>query len=154
MISTDGEWNDVLKRIYGIFVSDFKKDKPELNGLQIWWDRRILKNDIYEEGFWHLITRIDNKIKDRLFDPERAKRLPWCNPIIVNFQDEMVKFWDYKESDGRLRTYLWLEDFDYAVVLEKRAQRFGNVYFLITAFYVDGSSKRKNLRKKYEKRKM
>jgi len=49
--------------------------------------------------------------------------------------------------------YLWLENWDYVIVLEKRQLRGGrNIAFLITAFYVEGERTRRNLRRKYESR--
>jgi hypothetical protein len=152
MISIDGEWEQVLAKLYGIFVQDFKQTKRFFEGWPIWWDRRVLPSDRYEEGFWHLITKTDQENNERLLDPSRAERLPWCGPTISNSQDQAVKVWNFREASGRLRTYVWLEAWDYVIILEKRQQRIGEVAFLITAFYVDGDSRRRNLRAKYEKR--
>lgn len=92
IISVDGAWEEeVLPRLYGIFDKDFKRANRTLRGLPIWWDRRILEGDRYEEAFWYLITKKDRKTGDRLFDPRRAERLPWCGPIISNANDSAVK---------------------------------------------------------------
>jgi len=56
MISMDGEWNAVLSGLYAIFDHDFKQGKPTLNKMTVWWNQRIEKDGIYEEGFWHLIS--------------------------------------------------------------------------------------------------
>jgi len=53
-----------------------------------------------------------------------------------------------------LRTYLWLESFDYVIVLEKRNLRIGIIAFLITAYHVDGAWIRSQLLKKYANRVM
>jgi len=152
VISVNGEWNEVLARLYEIFKRDFKETQRTLDGKLVWWDKRILASDQYEEGLWHLISRIERKTGERFFDPRRAERLPWCGPIISNANDGCVKVWDFKEATGRLRTYVWLDDWDYVIILEKREQRKGQILFLITAFYVDGDSKRRNLRSKFNKR--
>jgi hypothetical protein len=61
--------------------------------------------------------------------------------------------WDYQEGSGKVRTYLWLENYDYVVVLERRLLRNGRtVAFLITAFYVSGSRSRSKLVKKHQRR--
>lgn len=152
IVSVDGEWGHVLASLYAIFSRDFKQTKRSFQGKPVWWDLKILPGEQYEEGFWHLITKQDQNASDRLFDPRRAERLPWCGPAISNSHDSVLKIWNYKEANGRLRTYVWLHRWDYVVILEKRQQRIGEVAFLITAFYVDGESKRRNLEKKYEKR--
>ncbi|MBW1668869.1 MAG: hypothetical protein JRJ66_12610 [Deltaproteobacteria bacterium] len=149
MVQTNGEWQHVLRRLYQIFENDFKNNRCLFRGSEIWWDKRILEGDDFEEGFWHLITKGGEQ---RLFDPRRAERLPWCSAIINNANDGSVKVWDYKEKRGAIRTYLWLEDWDYAIILEKKQVGQRIVFFVITAFHVDGESRRRSLRVKYSKR--
>lgn len=124
IVTVDGEWNHVLSILYGIFDKDIKQAKRFIQGKPV-QDRRILEGEQYEEGFWHLISKDDQKTKDRLFDPRRAERLPWCGHTITNSDDSAVKVWDFKEANGRLRTYVWLEDWDYVLILEKRPQKSG-----------------------------
>jgi hypothetical protein len=152
IVSVNGIWEEVLSRLYRIFESDFKQGKPRFGYMPVWWETRILVGEKYEEGFWHLISKDDKKTKERLFDPRRAERLPWCSPTIKNKDDQVAKVWEYREAKGRIRTYLWLESFDYVVILEKRKQKIGMVAFLITAFYVDGESRKRSLTSKYSKR--
>ncbi len=152
MISVSGVWEDLLRKLYDIFYRDFNMmERVKLGGIPVWWDRRILKGDIYEEGFWHLVSRKEDAAGDRLFDPRRAERLPWCRPVLEHSNDSAVKLWDYKEGRHK-RTYVWLEHQDYVIVLEKRHQRVGEVAFLITAFHVDGPGQRASLQKKLMKR--
>jgi hypothetical protein len=152
MIRVNGDWKQVLAGLYTIFEKDFKQTKCKFGSAEVWWDRRILENECYEEGFWHLITRINKKTKERLFDPRRAERLPWCAPVIANANDKRVKVWDFREGKGDIRSYLWLEELDYVVILTKRKLRFGDAIFLITAYYVDGDYQRRVLQRKYSNR--
>ena len=153
IVSIEGEWEKVLAKLYKIFDHDFRQTGCCFKDRPVWWDRRKLDESPYEEGFWHLITQLDHNQKERLFEPRRAERLPWCKPTIMNCSDLEVKVWDYKEARGKIRTYLWLENWDYVIVLEKRQLSGGrNIAFLITAFYVEGKSTRKSLQRKYEKR--
>ncbi len=69
-------------------------------------------------------------------------------PVIANSTEPEVEVWDYEEGRGRVRTYVWLRDHDYLVVLEKRQKRIGLVAFLVTAFHIDGPGKRADLEKK------
>lgn len=151
--SVSGEWEQVLARLYSIFNRDFRQTSCRFENCPVWWDQRKLDGSPYEEGFWHLITKIDYKRKERLLDPRRAERLPWCKPTMVNSNAPEVRVWSYEEAKGKIRTYLWLENWDYVVVLEKRQLRGGrNIAFLITAYYVEGESTRRSLRRKYESR--
>ena len=54
--------------------------------------------------------------------------------------------------DGYVLMYVWLENWDYVLILERRPQKIGEIAFLITAFYIDGDSKKRDLRKKLEKK--
>jgi hypothetical protein len=156
-VSVNGQWDRVLEMLYGIFVQDFIHSSPLFEGRMILWDDRILDGQ-YEEGFWHLITRDEyangKATGNRLFDPPRAERLPWCAPTINNSIDPAVRVWNYREGSGRLRTYLWLDQFDYVIVLEIWSQRRGEVAFLFTAHHVDGASTRKKLQNKYMNREL
>jgi hypothetical protein len=152
LVSVEGEWEEVLAKLYRIFDHDLRQTGCCFEDRPVWWDQRKLESP-YEEGFWHLITKFDHNQKERLFEPRRAERLPWCKPTVMNCGDPEVKVWDYKEARGKIRTYLWLENWDYVIVLEKRQLSGGhNIAFLITAFYVEGKSTRKSLQRKYEKR--
>lgn len=152
MIAVDGEWEKVVEALYTIFSDDMVAGKPKLDNCHVWWDRRVLEGDKYEEGFWHLISKDDNETRERLFDSRRAERLPWCRPCIDNFRDRALKFWNYRISENRIETYLWLEEFDYVVIFQKKSHRIGTVYFLLTAYYVEGDTTRRRLRRKYENR--
>ena len=152
IVSVNGVWTEVLARLYGVFEADFKRIRLLFDGRPVWWDRRILPGEAYEEGFWHLITKADLNTSARLLDPRRAERLPWCGPVIANSADGAVTVWDFEEANGHVRTYLWLQEWDYVVVMEKRQQRVSEVAFLITAFHVDGESSRRNLGRKYQSR--
>jgi hypothetical protein len=151
-ITVDGEWQGILFRLYRIFECDFKDTRRVFQALPVRWDTSILPGERYEEGFWHLITRDNHKTRERLFEPKRAERLPWCGPTITNSHHEAVKVWDYNEGKKRVRTYIWLDTRDYAIILERRQTRKRRIAFLITAFHVDGPSRRRSLLRKYENR--
>lgn len=125
-------------------------DPPRVDGCPVWWHRQIRNG--FEEAFWHSITRDDAAAGERLFDPRRAERLAWCGPLIRNCHDAAVLRWRYRESRSQIRLYLWLEAYDYVVVLQERDSRRGGIYFLVTAYHLDGEDRRRSLRRKYEKR--
>ncbi len=75
--------------------------------------------------------------------------MPWCAPCILHDQDPALLVWDYREASRRVRTYLWFDEGDYVVILEKRPHRQGEIAWLVTAHHVDGDSTRRKLRRKY-----
>jgi len=54
----------------------------------------------------------------------------------------------------QLRMYVWLEYWDYCVILERWDQQQGQLAWLITAFRVDGPSRKRNLQRKFESREL
>lgn len=137
--------SNIHELLYDIFERDFTSGKPQFNGLQVWWDRRIV--DTYPEGYWHIVSKTFKN--DRILEPARAEKLPWCAPVITNNGTSEVTVFEADE-----KTYLWLEHLDYVVILGKRelAARGGKpaleVMWLITAFNIDGDSTRKKLERK------
>lgn len=149
LFSMDGNWDTKIVELFQIFVYDFETTKPCLESLKVWWDKRVLDGQ-YPEGFWHITTRDQNGT--RTPDFRRCERLPWCSPSIMNCMDPIIKLWDYREGQ-KTRTYLWLENYDYVIILEKRTLKNGpTIAFLITAFHVDGTRTRSQLTKKYSQR--
>lgn len=149
---TDKAKEESLPILYEVFTRDLKKNRPSFHGLPVWWNRRVLPGQRYEEGFWHLISKEGQDTVNRRLDLPRAERLPWCKPTITYPDENPVKVWDYLERRHRLRTYVWLENWDYCIVLERRDQSGNQVAWLITAFHVDGPSRRRNLRRKFDRR--
>jgi hypothetical protein len=148
----NGDWPSILARLYAIFTVDFKDQTCSFQGCAVDWDKRIASGDNYEEGFWHLVTKTDHRTGDRLLDPRRAERLPWCSPTIRNSPHVAIKACEYLESGNRRRVYIWLEEWDYVVILEKRMRKDVVWYFLVTAFHVDGGSTRRSLSRKHTER--
>lgn len=139
--STDGEWFAVCAALYAVYERDLCK-RLQHQGVPVLRDTRILPDgDGKEEGFWHLITAEDRSIGDRLFDPERACRLPWVGPLVVSPARSEVVVFDYEEGKRQLRRYIWLKEHDFVVILEHRGKRL----FLVTAFHVSFDGKRRQL---------
>lgn len=152
MLTLSGTWDKIVSSLYAIFERDFKQGKPKFQHYMVWWDQRVLSGQHYEEGFWHLISRDDKSSGGRIPDFRRAERLPWCAPVITRSNDSAINVWNYQESRGEIRTYVWLENWDYCVILEKLRQHAKAVAMLVTAFHVDGPSQRRSLRNKFAKR--
>ncbi|MBI4682784.1 MAG: hypothetical protein HY757_06755 [Nitrospirae bacterium] len=99
--------------------------------------------------FWHLTSRKDNTTGERLPDLRRSERLPWARPMLDNSDKHEVLGWDYEEDDGAVKTYVWLRDYDYLIVLKK--YRDGGRR-LITSFWIEYQNFKDKLKKKYDQR--
>lgn len=115
--------------------------------MRLWWDMRK-DVDGYEEGFWHLISRTDQGSGDRVPDYRRAERICWCKPLIEHVDEPEVTTWN-ADHQGKVRSYLWLQEEDYVVILAYRAS---DIAMLVTAYHVDGESTRRKLRRSYDSR--
>ena len=160
-----GDWHAFVAGLYAIFTRDFKGQWPRFRACPVWHDRRLLPDgDGKEEGFWHLITRdqsvwntkLRRNEKERLPELARAEKLPWARPIIDHESDPAVQVWDFDEATQRglkVRTYVWLKDWDFVVILERQAKEKGDVFLLITSFQLDHEGKRRDMESRYDRRK-
>lgn len=147
-LNLDGEYETVLSLLYSVFQRDFKESHTYHRGVRVLYNRNILDGLNKEEGFWHVISRLDNRSGKRQIDYPRAKRLPWAKPLMESSKSAKIKVWQYQEGskDKGIRTYIWLEDYDYALILHKKKL----VFFWVTAFHIDSNWKRRDLQRKYE----
>lgn len=150
MINLDGTYEEIIEKLYALFRKDFIENRANHLGRNVTFNGII--NEYSQgkvEGFWHVITRDDSTSQNRLIDYQRAQRLPWAKPLIENPYHEEIKFFFYEEGDTRkgIRHYIWLDSFNYVVVLQRKK----TYYIWVTAFYVD-RWKEKDLRKRFEKR--
>jgi hypothetical protein len=146
-----GTWNEICSMLYDIFKHDFIENHPIMRNVPVWHDKRKDAEGKYEEVFWHLTHRKNHSTGEREFDVARSRKLPWCSPVLNNSDDSSVCVWDYVDG-RRVRTYLWLHDLDYVVIVEKRMVRSAQIAWLVTAYHVDGDRTRRGLTRKYEKR--
>lgn len=146
LLDLDGVWEEILEYLYDFFKRDFLEQHLYYENLRVDFDRRMENNK--EIAFWHLITKKDKRL-GRIPDYKRAKRLPWNRPIIENHNNSEIKEWHYLEGNGEIRKYLWLENYNFCVILEMRRNE--QIIILVTAFYVEEWKKR-DLEKRYQKR--
>jgi hypothetical protein len=150
MLILDGEWCDIISLLYNTFVKDFKETKTYHRGSRIIYNDTIKKDGLgKEEVFWHVISKKDKNSGERLIDYPRAKRLPWAKPLMQSPERPEIKVWQYREgtSDKGVRTYIWLDNYNYALILQRKK----NVFYWVTAFYVE-DWKRRDLLRRYEKK--
>ncbi|NMC49897.1 MAG: hypothetical protein GYA47_10830 [Desulfovibrio sp.] len=141
-------WTDrTLEYLYAIFLEDIKHFPLQYAGYDVWFFSDM--EDGKEVLFWHLTSREDKETKERIPDMRRSERLPWVNPCIENYSDSDLLCWDYEEGNRTIKTYVWLKDKDFVVIMKKYKN---NSRRLVTSFFIDYESKRKNLAMKYKNR--
>jgi hypothetical protein len=140
LLSRKGSWKKILNTLYRVFERDFKQHTTKHESFPVDFTRKILPDgEGKEEGFWHVVSKYNKTSGDRLIDFDRAKRLPWARPMMENPAISEIKVFDYDHGykDKGVRRYIWLEDFDYVLVLKKYKKK----YIWITAYYVYKSGK-------------
>lgn len=143
----DGDSEKYLNHLHEIFLNDFVKSKPTLDGKPIYHDNRLLDGSGRCECFIHLTTVEDKSIGDRNFDPRRCERLSWVKPTIENKNDAaVVKVWEVRKK-GKNKLNLLIESERYHVVLTMSKK----AYALTTAYYVDQNHTLRKLLKEYQR---
>jgi hypothetical protein len=143
---------EVVDTLYRIFDQDFIRNTPIYDQRPIIFSPGKSARG-YEVIFWHLVTGDYHAPGVDAFDIDRAERLPWCAPTINHALEGFPLVWDYEESGGKIRTYIWLKTCDYVVILQKEnIVSQGYVARLITAYCINKEWGRKSLEKKYDRR--
>lgn len=140
-----GDSNAYIEHLFSIFKTDFIESSPSYNNKRILFDNRMLEQD-KPEGFLHIVTEKDNLTGQRTnTDLRRCERLCWIRPVIENFTDDAIDYWE-KEDRGKIKTKFLLRDMDFVVILSSRKN---SCYYLVTSYYLDWpNSKRKILKER------
>lgn len=158
---SNGTYND----LYQVFVTTIRNAGLRYNGAGVWFFPE--QEDGKEVIFWHLTTRsqksapvprrmrhlhgmaVPSSSPQRLPDLRRCERLPWVGPLVGHGSDPDVLAWDYDEDDGCTKTYVWMKDHDFVVIMKKMGNGSRR---LITSFYVDNKFTRDDFQRKYAAR--
>jgi len=138
--------HDTYEKLYQIFERDLKTTQPVYEGKAVWFFPEM--EDGKEKIFWHLTSRDDKEAGDRLPDLRRSERLPWVRPMLDQPEMPEVLAWDHAEGDGTVKTYVWLENYDFVVIMKKYPDGRRR---LVTSFWLEYGNAKRKLRKKYER---
>lgn len=138
------EEEEQIRELYNKFCNDFIENPFDVNGATVTIKQALSKHvgqpEYFKEfnhDFVHTITRQGDISKRRVFEPQRANRIHWIKPILINCSDPRIRKYQFVENDGKVRDYFWFEEKDFVVVLEKVLPD----YWLITAHIVDDKQK-------------
>lgn len=137
-----GNWGYYLEVLYSFFKDDFINKIPRFNGLGVGIKHELLNGK--EITFWHIISEGDVET-ERIPNIRRCERIRWPRPIIEYSNAPEIKIWEIEKKRSK-RVYLWLELYDYLVVLIKKS----SYYLLLTAFPIEYEHYRNKLRKEYD----
>lgn len=138
---------DIIETLYKVFKDNFIDNPTYLNKTIFIDPRTKFKTDNKEDIFWHIITRDYDKNGNRTLDLDRGIRIGWIKPIILNCDCDDIKIFYYKESNNKIRLYLWLYKKDFVVILQKLGK---SSTYLVTSFYIDQKYKRETYQKRFE----
>lgn len=140
----NGDWDKYLETLYSCFKKDFIDSKPKFNGINISLKKHPMLNG-KEATFWHIISE-GKKEEEKRPEMKRCERIGWSKPIIENYTDKSIKYWENKRK-GEERICLCFGNWEYLVVLSKRKG-----YILIwTAYPIIYNHAKGKLKKEYEK---
>jgi hypothetical protein len=150
--------SELFDHLYRFFYRDFIQSETYLNNSIYINPRRLMRKQGKEIDFWHLTHRDQsfsikegkqwvNK-KERVYDPDRSARIEWIKQIIVNHNNDKIKFFYHQESNTKrdIRLYLWAHEDDFVVIMQKLGRTDS---FLVTCFYIDHNKKRDDYEKRY-----
>lgn len=132
--------------LYEVFCQNIRGGRLTYQGGTVWHFPNM--EDGREEIFWHLTGRKDHT-GERFPDHRRCERLPWVNPLLRACPNSEVLEWDYEEGDGTIKTYVWLKDEDFLVIMKKYTNGSRR---LVTSFWIDQENTRVKTEKKYRNR--
>ena len=139
-----GQWQLYEDVLYRIFSRDFIESHPNYPNRR-WSTKRYPESKGKACTFWHLISTGDAEA-ERIPDMRRCERIPWPRVMIDAVGTRAsVRIWQVTQSRRR-RVLLAIDGFSYVVVLEDR----GEHIMLWTAYHVEHSNRRRQLRKQWE----
>jgi hypothetical protein len=95
-------------------------------------------------GFWHVVSSGPSE-DDRIPDFRRCERIRWVAWTIFHAHESRVVSWWENTRGGSTHVVLWLEEFDYAVILARRSG-----YYLLKSAYCVDNHRRKVFSKERE----
>jgi len=135
-LEIEGPTPNQLYQMYGVFLQDIARNPIIMNGKQVKFNSNKSKHPICKGkalAFEHIITRESRISGRRDFDRERANKIHWIRPILLNAGDVRIKCFEKTNYKGQNQQYYWFEEKSFVVILRE----IQSDLFLITAFLVD-----------------
>ncbi len=105
-LQIDGPTKEQLYKIYGCFLDEFHKTPLVHRDRTVTFNKKLSRHPLFKgkfEGFVHIITRKSNYNDKREFDRDRANRIHWIKPILDNWQNPEVSYFERLNDKGQLQ---------------------------------------------------
>lgn len=128
-----GEWEPYEERIYQAFLDSFVRADVRFRGLRVKAQfRPATRGKGY--SFWHVVSTAPHPANrneaERVPDLRRCERIRWIAWAIEMAESgDGVRSW-LNRRGGETRVVIWLEDYDYVVILAARKG-----YFILKTAY-------------------
>lgn len=132
----DAPTKEQLFYMYGIFLNHFHKTPLIHKGKKVVFNTNLSRHPLFKgkfEGFVHVVTRKSQYTDRREYDRERANRVHWIKPILDNWQDPLVSYFERLNDDGKLQYFYWVQSLSFIVILRE----FAPDLLLVTSYCVD-----------------
>lgn len=140
---------DQLFQMYGIFLNDIARNPIILNGKELKYNSNKSNHPICRgkaQAFEHVITRKSKISGKRNFDRERANKIHWIRPILLNANDVRIKYFERINDDGENQHFYWYQEKSFIIIIREIQPDI----LLITSFSVD-TLERNNFKIWYDK---
>jgi hypothetical protein len=130
---------DQLFRMYGIFLTDFHKTPLIHKGRNVTFNTNNSNHPLFKgkyEGFVHIVTRKSNYTKKRQYDRDRANRIHWIKPILNNWKNPLVSYFERVNDDGNLQYFYWVQPLNFLVILREVTPNL----LLVTSYCIDNDN--------------
>jgi hypothetical protein len=135
-LDIDGPNPNQMFQLYGIFIKDMVKSPIFIDKKQVGYNDRKSRHPLFKgkpEGFEHICTRESKYSRNRNFDPERSNKIHWIKSVILNQDNNRVKYFEREHYNGQNQRYFWLHAKSYVVIIREITTNLQ----LVTAFKVD-----------------
>ncbi len=136
-----GDWQGYIDAVYAVFCRDFLQLRPQFRDEPVMIGKQIIDGKM--RTFWHVTTEGDIEVQ-RTPDMRRCERIGWIRPVIEHDGDPFVLSWPSQRGRS-VREVLWLEEMDFAVILEKRPE----CWWLWTTYVTDWQRTRERFGRQY-----
>lgn len=133
---------DQLYKMYGVFLDDIANNPIVLNGKELKYNKNRSRHPICPgkaQAFEHIITRKSEHSGKRNFDRERANKIHWIRPILLNADDTRIKYFERINDKGENQLFYWYQEQFFIIILRVLHPDI----LLITSFSVDYIEKNK-----------